>query len=135
MCRNVRNKITYLIILPLFLTRPSMGQILMGGNNASRRNSRCSLSEEFRGVELLNDHYLSPLTAPKETLAKFPPCVILVSIIGSLLFYHAAMYAIISLLLGSLTFECYVRGRLRRGVEKSIDERAGHRVISIRESR
>ncbi|XP_050701085.1 hormone-sensitive lipase-like isoform X2 [Eriocheir sinensis] len=57
--------------------RPSMGQILMGGNNASRRNSRCSLSEEFRGVELLNDHYLSPLTAPKETLAKFPPCVIL----------------------------------------------------------
>lgn len=35
-------------------------------------------------MELLNDHYLSPLTAPKEILAKFPPCVILVRICGSL---------------------------------------------------
>uniref|UniRef100_A0A0P4W0N5 Hormone-sensitive lipase n=2 Tax=Scylla olivacea TaxID=85551 RepID=A0A0P4W0N5_SCYOL len=57
--------------------RQSMGQILLGKNNISRRNSRCSLMEEFTGVELLSDHYLSPLTAPKEILAKFPPCVIL----------------------------------------------------------
>ncbi|XP_042209461.1 hormone-sensitive lipase-like isoform X2 [Homarus americanus] len=56
--------------------RPSLGQILMG-KSPSRKNSRCSLMEEFSGVEIISDHYLSPLTAPKEILAKFPPCAIL----------------------------------------------------------
>ncbi|XP_027226180.2 hormone-sensitive lipase isoform X2 [Penaeus vannamei] len=56
--------------------RPSLGQILMG-KSPERRSSRCSLTEEFSGVEIIHDHYLSPLTAPKEILAKFPPCAIL----------------------------------------------------------
>lgn len=58
--------------------RPSLGQILMG-KSPERRSSRCSLTEEFSGVEIIHDHYLSPLTAPKEILGKFPPCAILVS--------------------------------------------------------
>ncbi|XP_068205914.1 hormone-sensitive lipase isoform X1 [Palaemon carinicauda] len=56
--------------------RPSMAEIFLSPSNM-RRGSRCSLSEEFRGVKLINDHYLSPLNAPKEVLAKFPPCALL----------------------------------------------------------
>ncbi|XP_064094388.1 uncharacterized protein LOC135206827 [Macrobrachium nipponense] len=56
--------------------RPSMAEIFLSPSNM-RRGSRCSLSEEFTGVKLINDHYLSPLNAPKEVLAKFPPCALL----------------------------------------------------------
>ncbi|XP_071539839.1 hormone-sensitive lipase [Panulirus ornatus] len=56
--------------------RPSLGQILLG-KSPTRKSSRCSLMEEFSGVEIINDHYLSPLTAPKEILAKFPASSIL----------------------------------------------------------
>nr|XP_053636996.1 uncharacterized protein LOC128692050 [Cherax quadricarinatus] len=61
---------------PAVVKRPSLGQILMG-RSPSRKNSRCSLMEEFSGVEIISDHYLSPLTAPKEILAKFPASAIL----------------------------------------------------------
>ncbi|KAK4295031.1 hypothetical protein Pmani_032366 [Petrolisthes manimaculis] len=56
--------------------RASFSQILMG-KQGSRRNSRCSLMQEFSGVEIIRDHYLSPLSAPHSILAKFPPSAIL----------------------------------------------------------
>ncbi|XP_069189449.1 hormone-sensitive lipase-like isoform X1 [Procambarus clarkii] len=62
--------------LPTAVKRSSLGQILMG-RSPSRRNSRCSLMEEFSGVEIINDHYLNPLSAPKDILAKFPASAIL----------------------------------------------------------
>ncbi|XP_076043226.1 hormone-sensitive lipase [Oratosquilla oratoria] len=56
--------------------RPSLGKISLGTTHL-RRESGCSLLDEFSGVELISDHYISPLTASHELLAKFPPTSIM----------------------------------------------------------
>ncbi|KAB7493767.1 Hormone-sensitive lipase, partial [Armadillidium nasatum] len=65
--------------------KPSYGRISLG-NAKLRRDSSCSLLEEFIGVEVFNDHYINPITAPESVLKKFPKTSMLVSILFVYLF-------------------------------------------------
>ncbi|RXG73536.1 Hormone-sensitive lipase, partial [Armadillidium vulgare] len=65
--------------------KPSYGRISLG-NAKLRRDSSCSLLEEFIGVEVFSDHYINPINAPESILRKFPKTSMLVSILFVYLF-------------------------------------------------